>query len=100
MERPNARAGVCGILTPRHDEGEVAPLALGERKLNPKHGERLKQARDLELAGIARPKPPSATLPITLLLSGPSGPATNITALPSGKRGFAMTLKPVLLKAL
>jgi len=29
MDCPNSRLVVRGIFTPRHDEGEVAPLTLG-----------------------------------------------------------------------
>jgi len=52
VHHPNARIGipVCGIAA-RHDEGEVAPLSV-QRKLDPEHRQRLKQARGLQLAGI------------------------------------------------
>jgi hypothetical protein len=93
VHHPNAGLGlsVCGIAA-RHDQGEVAAVTLGESKLNPKHGKRLEEARDLQLAGIdgveadIRDDPQHA---------GPAGPATNMTVSPAGNRGRAITLTPV-----
>lgn len=89
LNYPNARLGIAvrDILAPRDDEGEIAAISLGERKLNPQHRQLLQLTRGFQLAGIDRLEADICDNAQHDVLIGAVGPATNIAALPAAKRG-------------
>jgi len=89
MSQSNAELGFAfrDILAPRDDESEIAAKTLSERELNPQHRQVLKLKRGLQLSGVDRLEADICDNAQHDGFVGASGPATNIAALPSAKRG-------------
>ena len=78
----SASAGRTGAA--QQGKRDLAPEPLGDRELDPEHGKRLEQARDLERPGIDRLEPELGDQLQHRGLGAASSPHTNIAGRPSG----------------